>query len=96
MKFCFINFENQSWLLKSGGKENKAGGTVQSVNVRLLVLPEDQGLGSQHSHGSSQPSVTPAPETLIPLLDSMCIRRVSAHIYTHAGRTLLYINRISR
>lgn len=57
----------------------------------LTALPEDQGADSYHTHGSPQPSVTPALGDPMP---TSSLEGYQAHIRctdTHASNTLLII-----
>lgn len=67
---------------------NAAGTEAMVLWLRAFVaLIEDQGLTSQHPHGSSEPSITALSE------DSLLHQAHTWYTYIHASETSMHINK---
>lgn len=53
----------------------------------FMALTEDQGLTSQHPHGSSEPFITALPE------DPLLHQAHTWYTYVHASETSMHINK---
>lgn len=69
---------------------NRNAARTEAMVQRLrafISLIEDQGLTSQHPHGSSEPSITALPE------DPLLHQAHTWYTYIHASETSMHINK---